>query len=438
MGPGPRSWARVLIALVPPSVTAVTLSWFLTSGSWGLVGIWVEPSVIGWSTGFADLAYVTATADCLAQSTDLNTCDPYGRAFTPYSILPGSVLAILGIGLQQTGFIGVLLALTWVILIGAFATWLAARWKNSTVQFVLALAALTVTAIAPPSLLAIERGTIDIAITAAAGLGLLLLVRQPWRPTSATNTITQIFGSVLLFFASIVKYFAVGVYAAFAAPKRWMLVPLMSAGAAALFLLMNFGDLLIAREVSKSDLPSTTRILFSSTTGIVTFLTDDPYAFFPPEGQALNMTLIRVLGALIVIAWVIVFLLLSRKHHHHSPMPDATWLLIMGGGFILVLPYFLGDSNDYRLIGLVLPLGGILRWLATGHGPGYLWLPAALIVLTMLTGSSMIANEYGFILPKEILIIGDLALAGVIGFVIAVWLAAWLPQRSSGRQVLTQ
>lgn len=428
----------MLLAQVAPAVTAVAAIWFISTGQWNLVGIWVEPSVIGWDTGFADLAYVTATADCFAQGTDLNTCDPYGRPFTPYSVLPGSVLALVGIGLQQTGVIGVLLAVTWVALVGALATWLAARWQSSTVQFVLALAAITVTAVAPPSLLAIERGTIDIAITAAAGLGLLLFVRQPWRPTTPANALTQILGSVLLFFASIVKYFAVGVYAAFVAPKRWMLLPLISAATAALFLLVNFGDLLIAREVSKSDLPSTTRILFSSTTGIVTFLTDDPYAFFPAEGQEINMTPIRVLGALIVIAWVVVFLLLSRRYSLQTDMPDATWLLVVGGGFILALPYFLGDSNDYRLIGLVLPLAGILRWLATQKGPSYLWLPAALIVLTMLTGSSMIANDYGFILPKAIIVAGDLALAGVMGFVIAVWIAAWLPKTKSGRQILTQ
>lgn len=428
----------MLLAQVAPAVTAIAATWFVSTGHWNLVGIWVEPSVIGWNTGFADLAYVTATADCLAQGTSMDTCDPYGRPFTPYSILPGSVLALLGIGLEQTGLIGALLALTWVILIGTFATWLAARWHHTTTQFGLAIAALTVTAIAPPALLAIERGTIDIAITAAAALGLLLLVRQPWRPATAQSTIKQVVGSVLLFFASIVKYFAVGVYAAFAAPKRWMLLPLISAGAAGLFLLLNFGDLLIAREVSKSDLPSTTRILFSSTTGIVTLLTEDPYAFFPAADQDINMTLIRVMGALLVIAWVICFFLLARNQRPTTQMPDATWLLVVGGGFILVVPYFLGDSNDYRLIGLVLPLAGILRWLASGQAPRYLWLPTILIVVSMLTGSSMIANEYGFILPKGVLVAGDLALAGVMGFVIATWLTAWLIRPKSGRRVLAK
>jgi hypothetical protein len=426
----------MLLAQVPPALTAITAIWFISSGRWGLVGIWVEPSVIGWNTGFADLAYVTATADCLTQNLALETCDPYGRPFTPYSIVPGSFLALLGMGLQQTGALGVLLALTWVMLIGIFSTWIAARWKGTAIAFTVALLALTITAIAPPSLLAIERGTIDIAITAVAAMGLLLFVRQPTKPRSITQLLRQVVGAVLLFFVAIVKYFAVGVFAAFTAPRRWMLVPLISAAAAAIFLLLNFSDLLIAREVSKSDLPSTTRILFSSTTGLVTWLTEDPYAFFPAEGQSINMTGLRFIGALIVVAWVALFLTINARTRFTRSIPQSSWPLIAGGGFILVVPYFLGDSNDYRLIGLVLPLAGILIWLATSLGSKFLWLPVVLIVVTMLTGSSMIANEYGFIIPKNILIIGDGALAGVIGFIIAIWISAWLP-RSRTRRVLS-
>jgi uncharacterized membrane protein YccC len=130
------------------------------------------------------------------------------------------------------------------------------------------------------------------------------------------------------------------------------------------------------------------------------------------------------------------FLTINARTRFTRSIPQSSWPLIAGGGFILVVPYFLGDSNDYRLIGLVLPLAGILIWLATSLGSKFLWLPVVLIVVTMLTGSSMIANEYGFIIPKNILIIGDGALAGVIGFIIAIWISAWLP-RSRTRRVLS-
>lgn len=419
----------MLIALVPPSVTAVTLSWFLTSGSWGLVGIWVEPSVIGWSTGFADLAYVTATADCLANGSALETCDPYGRPFTPYSIVPGGVLALLGIGLRDTGILGVGLALLWVILIGAVSTWIALRWAQGTGGLVAASLAIIVTGVAPPSLLGVERGTVDIAITAAAGAGLMLLAGHAAIPKNITGIARQVLASLLLFIAVIVKYFAVGVYAAFLAPRRWMLLPLVSGAAATTFLVLNFGDLLIAREVSKSDQPSTTRIMFSSTTGLVTLLTEDPAAFFPSDGASVPMGLLRVLGVLLVLACVALFFALLRRAYRHSTPPASTWFLVVGGGFILVIPYFLGDSNDYRLMGLVLPLAGILRWLA-GGGSRTLWVPVVLIALAMLTGSAMVANDYGFLLPKPAIVAGDMALAGAMGYVIATWVIGWMPRRA--------
>ena len=399
--------------------------WFIGSGQWVLVGIWVEPSVIGWNTGFADLAYITATADCLANGTSLDACDPYGRPFTPYSILPGSFLAQLGLGLEHTGVLGIALAWTWIATIGFLSTWVALRWSRSRSSLCVALTIVTIAGIAPPSLLAVERGTIDIAITAAAAIGLLLCVGQSRFPTSMSSAVRQVLAAVLLFLAAIIKYFAVGVFAAFAAPRRWLLLPLISAGAAAIFLLFNFGDLLIAREVSKSDVPSTTRILFSSTTGLVTLFTEDPYAFFPAEDQGLNMTLLRIAGAVIVALWVVLFVWILMKNHVIAAMPSATWYLVVGGGFILAVPYFLGDSNDYRLIGLVLPMSGLLRWIG-GSSIGILWFPVALMTGSMVTGSSMIANDYGFILPKFVIVLGDLALAGSIGFCIAVWLSAWL------------
>jgi len=58
------------------------LWWLISSGKWNLFGIWTLDSTIGWSTGFGDLAFITATADCFSQGvSDLNTCDPYGRPY---------------------------------------------------------------------------------------------------------------------------------------------------------------------------------------------------------------------------------------------------------------------------------------------------------------------------------------------------------------------
>ena len=101
--------SRVLVGLLAPAIVAVVVAWFLSSGRWDLVGIWIVPSVIDWPTGFGDLANVTDTADCLRAGEPLEGCDPYGRPFQPYVVLPARVLAALGLGLAQTGILGVAL-----------------------------------------------------------------------------------------------------------------------------------------------------------------------------------------------------------------------------------------------------------------------------------------------------------------------------------------
>lgn len=414
---GPR--ARMIAGLIPPAITSLVLIWFISTGQWNLVGIWVEPSVIGWSTGFADLANVTATADCLAAGAPVEDCDPYGRPFQPYVVLPGTFLALFGLGLTHTGYLGIGLAIIWVALNGAFSSWVAARWRRSNGELIVTMGALTLAGIAPPSLLGVERGTLDIVVVALSATGLLLAA-------ASERLAMQIAASMSLFLSVIIKYFAIGVFAAFIAPQRWRLFPILAAAASSAFLIVNFSDLEIARETSKSDLPSTTRILFSSTTGLVTLLTSDPNAFFPAEGEITNMASLRIVGALIVLAFIGVFLFVLRSV---AMPPNASWLLITGGGFLVLIPYFLGDSNDYRLMALMLPLAGILRWRSSASG--ILWIPAILIILALITGSAMLPNEFGFLMPKPALVLGDLALAGALGFVAAVWLRQWFPGATS-------
>jgi hypothetical protein len=369
--------------------------------------------VIGWPTSFADVANVTATADCLAAGEPIEGCDPYGRPFQPYVVLPARALNLLNLGLAETGYIGVALGVLWIVLVGAIAVWMVARWERRTGELLAALGAITIAAIAPPSLLAVERGTLDILVVSLAAAGLLVIAGSQGRAG-------VLFGSLALSVAVVLKYFAIGVFAAFLAPRRWRAMPLIAAGLCAIFLVVNFSNLIQARETAKADLPSTTRILFSSTTGMVTLLTEDPVAFFPAEGQVIDMVTLRIVGAVIFTAWVVVFLMLLRGID--SP-PYASWLLITGGGFLLLVPYFLGDSNDYRLIGLLLPLAGIVRWRTCG--PTRLWLPIILILLAMITGSAMVTNEFGFLMPKPVIIAGDMALAGGLAFAVAVWLRGW-------------
>ena len=417
-------WVLIAAGLLPAAITAGMLWWLIPSGGWKIFGIWTEPSVIGWSTGFADLAYLTATADCMSAGTDITTCDPYGRPFTPYTVIPSSVLRALGLGLQQTGVLGVGLALIWVALVGALSLLVVTRWHrggaSGAVGLIAALAAITLLAISPAVLLGVERGTVDILIAALAAAGLLLFARP------ASGAVTKTVGAIALLIASILKYFAVGVFAVFLAPRRWSWIGAAAGAATVVFLIWNFEDLLVAQGTARSTIVSTTRIMFSSTTGIVTWLVPDPLAFTPPANQVLNPTLLKAVGALIFLALIALFVaLLHKSQTSNKQIDDASWYLIVGGSFILAVPYLLGESNDYRLLFLLLPLTGILIWIGQGGPQRLLWPMVAALVFSCLTGSSMITNDFGFIIPKAALIIGDLTLAVGLAFGVAVWCWAW-------------
>jgi hypothetical protein len=414
----------LIAALLPPAITTIMLWWLISSGSWKIFGIWTVPSVFGGNTGFADLAYITATADCMNAGTDIATCDPYGRPFTPYTVIPSSALNALGLGLQQTGVLGVALAVIWVALVGALSVLVVTRWQrvgaSGTAGLIAALAAITLLAISPSVLLGVERGTVDILIAALAAAGLLAFARPSSGPAPKT------IAALALFIASILKYFAVGVFAVFLAPKRWSWIAAAAGVATIVFLIWNFDDLLLAQGAARSNVMSTTRIMFSSTTGIVTWLVEDPLAFNPAEGQVLNSTLLKVIGALIFFVLIALFTVLLRRNKTSIALTDGpSWYLIVGGTFILALPYLIGDSNDYRLLFLLLPLSGILIWIGHGGPHRLLWPIVAALVFSCLTGSSMITNDFGSIIPKGVLIVGDITLAVGLAFGIAVWCWAW-------------
>ena len=334
-------WVLIAAGLLPAAITAGMLWWLIPSGGWKIFGIWTEPSVIGWSTGFADLAYLTATADCMSAGTDIATCDPYGRPFTPYTVIPSSVLRALGLGLQQTGVLGVGLAVIWVALVGALSLLVVTRWHRGgaggAVGLIAALAAITLLAISPAVLLGVERGTVDILIAALAAAGLLLFARP------ASGAVTKTVGAIALLIASILKYFAVGVFAVFLAPRRWSWIGAAAGAATVVYLIWNFEDLLVAQGTARSTIVSTTRIMFSSTTGIVTWLVPDPLAFTPPANQVLNPTLLKAVGALIFLALIALFVaLLHKSQTSNKQIDDASWYLIVVGSFILAVPYLLG------------------------------------------------------------------------------------------------
>ena len=432
---GAQSKTRAFILASFPALVSLGLfSWLISSGKWNLFGIWTLDSTIGLSTGFGDLAFLTGVSDCFmaenaGATVDLNSCDPYGRPYTPYGFIPGKVLAFLNLGLANTGHVGIFLMLVWVSLIFFLAYLVMRAWERGLPEKLIALAAITLIAISPSAMLAVERGTIDIVVSALAALGLIGLSRH--------SRLVSWGSSALLFIAVIIKYFAVGIFVPAFAPRRWSIAATIGAIATLGFLFANLNNLRLAKEVAMADTLSTSRIMFSSTTGLVTVVVSDPLAFAPPNNQVLNETLLTVIGIAIFVAITLVLLVVLRGLKATEKLPAESWYLIVGGSLALAIPYFLGPSNDYRLILLILPLTGLLIWLGKTRDFAtrtLLWIVSAATVVAALTGAAMVPNESGFILPKLVLVLGDAALAVSLAFGVALYLNAWLTQAHATKQ----
>ncbi len=408
-------------SVVSGAIVAAVLGWLIASGSWNFVGIWVEPSPIGWTTGFADLGSLTATADCVKTGSDVTVCDPYGRPFQPYAMLPSRLLVALGVGLPQTGILGIVLASTYVVVVGALV-WVTGRnWTRGAGEFYVAATLLTLTAVTPPALLAVERGQVEILVLAAAVLGLAL--------TARTSGLASAVGALSLFLSAILKYFNVGIFLAYLAPRRWSWWAAAAMVSTALFLVVNWSDVAIAQETAGASGSSTSRVMFGAQTAWVTLVTADPRAFFAPERVELPLMGFRLasLVAVFVLAATWWFLLRRINLAH---VQDLAWHWLVGGLGAVMLPFALGNSNDYRLILLLPALAGAFVWLGRGGPRSVLWVLATLIAFTCATNAWMIPNPSGWLMPEGLVLAGDVALMAVVAFGLALVTRAWTPRAS--------
>jgi hypothetical protein len=405
-----------LVALIPAGLVAAALTLLITGGGWQAFGIWTEPSVIGWSTGFADLANQTATADCIRAGTDITTCDPYGRTFQPYAVFPGSVMAALGLGVRATGVIGVLLAACYVFVIWLLACRVGRAWQGSIPLLIGFLAVMTVASLSPPALLLVERGQIEILILGLATIGLLAFTR--------TGAGRRGLGSVALFLSVVLKYFNLGVFLAFLAPRRWSWWAGAALAASIAFLVLNFGDVSIAREAAGATDTSTSRVMFGSATLLVTLAVEDPAAFTAPDSLDLPTMAYRGAGIGLLIIFTLLWWLWLRGAKVESPRSLA-WYWIVGAMGSVTLPYLLGGSNDYRLTLLMPALAGVGVWIGQRGPAAPLFTLAALLTITLWTNAWMIPTPSGWDMPEFAIIIGEVALSATLAFGLALVARAW-------------
>lgn len=412
------------IALIPAGIIAFVLGYFINSGNWQDFGIWTEPSIIGWTTGFADLANQTATADCLRAGTDVTTCDPYGRPFQPYAVLSGSVLAALGLGVEQTGLLGIGLAATYVIVVWFLARTIARSWSRNPALLPLPLTLLTLTALTPPALLAIERGQLDIVILALATAGL-----AAFSVSGSSVPFIRALGALGLFLSVAVKYFNLGVFTAFLAPRRWSWWAGAAAIASLVFLGLNFTDIQTAQSTAGADNASTGRVMFGANTLLVTITVTDPQAFGPPADQTLPLTAFTAVGIGLLLALTAAWWLWFRAIELPEA-PGIAWYWIVGSAGSVGLPYLLGPSNDYRLILLLPLLAGAGAWWGRGGPTAPLVLVSVLVFVALATNAWMIPNAAGFLMPEWAMLAGEVAISAVLAFGLALLTRAWTHRQS--------
>jgi hypothetical protein len=197
-------------AIAPISFATVAIS-LLRTNNWAAWGVEALPAMTPSTVSFADLANITATADCLANQVPIETCDPYGRPFQPYVELPAQLLNAANLGTNSTGAIGIALAVIFLLTITLVSITLALMWKKSTITLAGSQALIALIAISPASMLAIERGQIE-QLTLA--LVIIALVTLSISPKSHFISIKYL-GSIASIIATTTKYLSIGMFLPF-------------------------------------------------------------------------------------------------------------------------------------------------------------------------------------------------------------------------------
>jgi hypothetical protein len=409
---------RLLTAAIPPVLAGGAAAVALSGQRWAWWGVEAMAPTTSSPTSFADLANITATAQCLMDGQPYEGCDPYGRPFQPYVVLPARLLAAVGWGTSATGALGTALAVVFVATMAGLGWLVARRWAGSTPALVAAQVLLGLLAVTPPVQLAIERGQVELLTLALAVLALVLLSGPLSR--TAGGVTRGIVGAVSAVLAVVSKFFAIGLFAPFIRRGRPAWAALAGLGVSAVVLVASWSTLQQASAAARTDLPATSKSQFGSATLVATWLTPDPVGYVPGEAVSADWDRVRLIGWVIALIAVVVAVVLLRRARTPG---DATTSLVLGGAGVLAVPYVLGASHDYRLVFLLPVVAGALVWWS-GSGPR---VPAAVIVVgaavSMVTAAAMVPTPDGFLWNRWALLAGDLGLLVALAVAGALW--AW-------------
>lgn len=311
---------------------------------WRYVGIDVLSTA-----AFEDLRQVTSTADCartlVGWNISFGSCDPWQRPYN-YPEVWARALAILHLGEAQASYIGYTLIALFAVTVTAL-TIIACRGRRSR----LTIGVMTLAAVSPPSLFAMERGNIDIVVFALVVTGAVLGARR-WSGAAG-----------LIWSAAVVlKLFPIGTLVALTAQGRRRgegLVVFVLATAVGLFLLIPQLPYIL------SGTPQTTIQSFGA--AVV------PLAIANLVGAAPSTNVIRLVGLILTAAVCIglrmVLVLASptgllktayRRVVDALTADHTARIVFLSGTGCILVAYVVGSSWDYRLIFLI-PVVAALR-----------------------------------------------------------------------------
>jgi hypothetical protein len=397
--------APLALAAIPVAGAAVAIGSALRTNNWTAWGVWPMESKIDSGTSFADLANITSTAQCISRGWDFTTCDPYGRLFQPYVVLPARVLAAVGADMSATAALGIALAACFVVGIAILGAAVALRWRGSLPGLLVAMVVLALAAVAPPTMLAVERGQVELLTFALACLGLVLLPAQrAW---------VRVIGAVAAIAAVVTKFVALGALAPVVQRRRPSRIAIGALVGAFAFCLVMLPDVIQASRAARTSEPGTTRPQLGAATLPATWLSADPIGNIPDAAVVDHWGLILTVSALATVAAVVVsaVLLGPRRTAGLDAQPAARWLVVGGTGILLPV-YVLGLAHDYRLIFLLPALAGLCLWAGATRGAERIFavVLSGCAFVAIATGAAMIAAPGGVLLPRVGLVAGDVAL----------------------------
>lgn len=419
--------ARLATCAVPAAVSGAVVWWALATSHWSWWGISTMVPTSPESTSFGDLKSILATALCMNQGTDYTVCDPYGRDFTPYLLVPARILSVGGFDLTDANWIGPVLAGVYVVTVAGLGLVLARTWRAGTVTLVAAQLLLGLMAVTAPAMLGIERGQIEVVSLAFAVTALALL-------TSSRPGLRAV-GAVAGVASVVSKYFAIGLFAPFVRRARPNRAALLGLAVSVVFLLVSWSNLRQAIATSGADTPATSQSQFGALALLATLLSDEPITGIPSPGVVDHWGTLRIASlVLVAVAVLIAAAAVPGSARRALSAEPLAYAMFIGGTGILLLPYVLGASHDYRQVFLLPALVGALAWLsgAAGHAR---WVPGIVVVaiaVSLLTGASMILTPSDSIGPREVmwpktaLVTGDLAMLVTLAIGGGIWLRGWV------------